>query len=235
LTKRLVRLFAQPDVHDALGNCEPVAVSPDEKDDLAKMVDISTEVLDAIQTPTLIVIDESGRAIVDDRLAVSGDEEFIDPKPLVEFLERYKPRLDAEVLLAVALQQAQQQNKRVFLKQTSAYSRDGRMMSKLLQDHALLFDSEYVIVSIDANRFAGGRAVMQRYRPRDGRLPWVAILDATGAVLITSDGPDGPIGFPTNGAGISYFMHMLESTVQRATPQQLQPVRQTLAQRVRRN
>ncbi len=235
LTKRLVRIFDHPDVHAALGNYESLAVSPDEKAALAKLVDVSQEALGKIRTPSLVVVDESGRALANEKFALSGDEEFIEPKPLIDFLEHHKPRFDAELMLAAALARASQENKRVFLKQTGAHNTRCRRMSEFIERHAVFFNAEYVIASIDAARFDNGRAVMRRYRPEGGSIPWVAILDANGNVLVTSDSPGGPIGFPADEGSIGYFMHMLGSTVQRSTPEQLQQIRQTLRQRARRN
>jgi hypothetical protein len=72
-------------------------------------------------------------------------------------------------------------------------------------------------------------------RSRGESIPWVAILDADGRVLVTSDSPAGPIGFPDDDADIGYMMHMLTSTVQRAAPEQLQQLREELQQRGQRN
>jgi hypothetical protein len=212
-----------------------VGVFPDQTESLAKILDIAPKTLGEIGMPSLVVVDETGRPLVDQEFSVSPDEEFLAPEPLVAFLEQHRMQFDAAILLAAALERAQRENKRVFLKQSGAYSQPSRAMSKFLEDHGALFDAEYVLVSIDAARCDNGAAVMARYRPEVGMLPWVAILDATGAVLITSDSPAGPIGFPRDEAQIGYFMHMLASTVQRSLPEQLQPLRAALGKNVRRN
>ena len=60
-----------------------------------------------------------------------------------------------------------------------------------------LLAQDYVSVTIDRHRFGHGQQVMRRVRTsNDGGIPWMAILDSTGKVLITSDGPKGNIGYP---------------------------------------
>ena len=53
----------------------------------------------------------------------------------------------------------------------------------------------------------------------EGGYPWIAILDADGKVLATSNKPDdgSNIGFPSEPDSIDHFMHMLKTTAQRMT------------------
>ncbi|WP_145249508.1 hypothetical protein [Aeoliella mucimassa] len=63
---------------------------------------------------------------------------------------------------------------------------------------------------------------------KHGGIPWMAILDADGTTLVTSDGPNGNIGYPSDQQGIDHFIEMLESTAQRLTPDELVTLRQAL-------
>ena len=50
-------------------------------------------------------------------------------------------------------------------------------------------------------------------RLRDGQssgIPWMAILDGEGKKLVTSDGPQGNIGYPALPEEIAYFVEMLK-------------------------
>ncbi len=73
-----------------------------------------------------------------------------------------------------------------------------------------------------------GQAVAQRIRESSGGIPWMAILDADGRKLTTSDGPQGNFGFPVQPPEIDHFIAMLESTAKRITTEQLAQVRSRL-------
>ena len=60
---------------------------------------------------------------------------------------------------------------------------------------------------------------MQRAKEVAGRLrddqsagiPWMSILDGDGKKLVTSDGPQGNIGYPAKPEEIAYFVEMLKN------------------------
>ncbi len=54
-----------------------------------------------------------------------------------------------------------------------------------------------------------GRKLVRRLRGGSGGIPWMVMLNADGEELITSDGPGGNIGFPTDSSKIDYFIEML--------------------------
>ena len=59
--------------------------------------------------------------------------------------------------------------------------------------------------------------------------PWIAILDADGKTLATSDIPEiGNIGYPSEPGEIDHFMGMLRKTVQRTSPAQLAAIERKL-------
>jgi hypothetical protein len=75
--------------------------------------------------------------------------------------------------------------------------------------HPALFAEDIIAVNIDTVEMEKGADVAMRLRGEDGGIPWSVILDADGNTLITSDGPEGNIGYPMNEAEIDYFMGML--------------------------
>jgi beta-lactamase regulating signal transducer with metallopeptidase domain/Leucine-rich repeat (LRR) protein len=232
LSNKLVQVFDQEEVSDAAGSYERVSVTPDDFEKLSELVSVSVADLEALKLPALVMVDDNGHVLLDQKFVLQGNESFVDPQAIIEFVLKHAPKLDAEAMLAAAFEHARRENKRVFLKHTGAYCGPCRTMSKFWEDHAAFFDSEYVPVTIDSTRFTNGRAVMHRYRPKFGLIPWVAILDADGKTLVTSDSPAGPVGFPSDGPGVGYFMHMLSQTVQRATPEQLKAIRTALEQQL---
>ena len=61
-----------------------------------------------------------------------------------------------------------------------------------------------------------GEEVAKRLRgSRSGGIPWMVILDADGAELVTSDGPGGNVGCPVTKQEARWFFSMLTSTRQR--------------------
>jgi hypothetical protein len=98
---------------------------------------------------------------------------------------------------------------------------------------APLFAKDWVDVMIDTDRMTGGKELMERLkRDRDGGLPWLVVLDAEGAELITSnvlvtgqDGserPAGNIGAPVQPEEIAHFLVMLQRTRQHLTDEELE-------------
>jgi hypothetical protein len=56
-----------------------------------------------------------------------------------------------------------------------------------------------------------GKEVAGRLRDsQGGGIPWMAILDGEGKKLVTSDGPQGNIGYPGTPAEIAWFLEMLK-------------------------
>jgi hypothetical protein len=62
------------------------------------------------------------------------------------------------------------------------------------------------------------RQVIGKFNPRrDLGVPWFAIAEPDGAVLVTSVGPSGNMGFPTSVEGKRLLKTMLERTARRLT------------------
>ena len=56
-----------------------------------------------------------------------------------------------------------------------------------------------------------GKEVADRLRDSQaGGIPWIAILDGEGKKLVTSDGPQGNIGYPAKPEEIAWFLEMLK-------------------------
>ncbi len=91
------------------------------------------------------------------------------------------------------------------------------MLEEFLDTNAGLFADDYLVLEIDVETMENGEATANRLRgERGGGIPWIAILDADGTELVTSDGPDGNIGCPVSEDECAYFVSMIETTIQRA-------------------
>jgi thiol-disulfide isomerase/thioredoxin len=130
---------------------------------------------------------------------------------------RTGPLVDAERLLAEALAQAKSENKRVLLHLGAPWCSWCKAFQEFLAQHANLFADDFVVLKIDVEAMEHGGEIAKRLRgERDGGIPWIVILDGDGTQLVTSDGPDGNIGFPVTEPECGHFRKMMESTMQHA-------------------
>jgi uncharacterized protein GlcG (DUF336 family) len=172
---------------------------------------------------------------VDGRLvgAVAGkdvaDETSENNRRLLEFLFRSAPPTpDAEKLLDEALAKAKRENKRVLVRQNAARCDPCESLSRYFDKQRPLLDKDYVCVKLD-ERYGNGHRALARVRDAwEGGVPWMAILDAEGKPLITSDSPHGNIGFPETAQEISYFAWMLRATARDLTEEDVQTLIQSL-------
>jgi beta-lactamase regulating signal transducer with metallopeptidase domain len=171
----------------------------------------------------LAVIDVDGRLVSAATGKEVSDESTQSSRRLLEFLFRHAaPTPDAAKLLDEALAQAKREHKRVLVRQNAARCDLCESLSRYLDKHKSLIEKEFVCVKLD-ERYRNGRHTLNRVRDAwEGGLPWMAILDADGKPLITSDSPRGNIGFPESPQEISYFAWMLRATARNLTEEELQ-------------
>ncbi len=93
---------------------------------------------------------------------------------------------------------------------------------------------DYVLLKIDTERHKSGAEVAMRIRGTDrGGIPWMAITDSKGEILVTGDRPTdkGPsnIGCPATEDEQAWFMTMIQRTTQHMSKQHLDAVQADLA------
>jgi hypothetical protein len=163
--------------------------------------------------------------------SIPREEKAIDRAAVLESLARHAPEpLDARKLLKEALTEAAASNRRVIVQETATWCGPCHMLARYFERHRSIWEKDYLWVRID-ERWIGCEEVIKRIREDHGGIPWLAIVDAEGNVLATSDGPDGNIGFPGEPAGIDHFVGMLKSTRQRLSDDDLAVLRQALESR----
>lgn len=59
----------------------------------------------------------------------------------------------------------------------------------------------------------------------------MAVLNATGETLVTSDGPKGNIGYPLKAPEIEFFLTMLDKTAERMTKEEKDEIRVALEEK----
>ncbi len=70
--------------------------------------------------------------------------------------------------------------------------------------------------------------------PENAGLPWMAILDAEGKTLATSDGPKGNIGCPVEPHEIEHFLAMIRKTAKNLSAGEIFSLDQALRETARK-
>jgi thiol:disulfide interchange protein len=182
--------------------------------------------------PFLTVLDGAGKSLANQETGALEAGQEHDPAKVAAFLNKYKAApLDAARQLDVALAQAKKDNKKVFLHLGAPWCGwCHRLEDFLARDNiAKVMALDYVDLKIDIDRMTGAKEVAKRFRPDDqGGIPWIAILDADGKSIVTSDGPGGNIGYPAKPEEIAHFVTMLNKTVRQITPAEIAMIEKEL-------
>ena len=170
--------------------------------------------------PVLVVADERGEPVAVKEASLLQKDGMLDLALVAKFLEDVAPKhLDANKLLADALAQAKKENKRVIVQETATWCGPCWKLSRFLDQHRDVWEKDYLWIKLD-HRWTGALDIAKRLRGgAKGGIPWTAILDESGKVLITSNDKEGAnIGFPgDDAASIDHFTAMLRATAQRLT------------------
>lgn len=186
--------------------------------------------LDPKALPVWRFCDASGEELLQASLPRLTSGDALDQTAILELLAQHAPEpLDARELLKTALADAARSNRRVIVQETAPWCGPCHLLAQYLERQRSIWEKDYIWVRVD-QRWQGSDEVMNRIKAgkRSG-IPWYAILDSSGKVLATSDGPDGNIGFPGAPASIDHFVAMFKSTMQRISEQELAALREGLA------
>lgn len=181
--------------------------------------------------PFLTVLDSDGKVLVNQETGALEKGKNHDPKKVKAFLEKWSaPVQNAEQVFADGVAQAKRESKRVFLHVGAPWCGWCRVLDRFLYENESLFAADFVNLKIDEDRMAEAKPLLKRLRPaKSSGIPWIAILDADGKTLITSDAPKtGNTGFPSAPEEISYFMDMLRKTSVHTSPEQLAAIERKL-------
>lgn len=220
-------------VREAFAHYVVLAVDPATAEQAAEMLSLEKEAeelaLPGADGVTLGVLHGDGRLVAQATEQQLGSKDGLDQEKLVAFLRQHVPELpDAEEILSEALRQATRENKRVLLQHSGAYCGPCVLLSRFLDEHRELIAKDYIYITID-ERFRSGSDVIRRFRQKDERgIPWMVILDGGGAPLITSDGPEGNIGYPGGSDGAKHFEEMLRTTAVRLSEPEIRSLLRAL-------
>lgn len=187
--------------------------------------------VEAKSVPYLVVLDAEGQVVCRQPTEPLEQADHHDPARVLDFLtEQQAPPVSAQAVLDAALARAAKDDKRVLLHFGAPWCGWCHRLEDFLAqpEIAALIGRDYIDLKIDTERFGGGQALLDRYCPRPGGIPWIAVLDAQGTALATSDGPQGNIGYPVETAEIGHFLGLLKATGRTLTPADLATIEAAL-------
>jgi hypothetical protein len=131
-----------------------------------------------------------------------------------EFINQHGPaQNDAEKKWNEAFAEASRSNRRVWARISQRYCGPCFRMARWLDDQKALLEKDYVMLKIDDVRDRNGAQVAERLtRGEHHGVPFHAIFDPNGELLIDSAGPLGNIGHPSGLEGKKHLRKMLVET-----------------------
>ncbi len=180
--------------------------------------------------PFLTVLDAGGQVLVNQNTSDLEDGPQHDSAKVKAFLEHWKTeRPSAETAWKAALEQARREDKRVLLYASAPWCGWCHRLGDLLAKLDPLLARDYVVQKIDTERMDHGAELIAQHRDdRSQGIPWLAIFESDGRLLITSDGPAGNIGYPAKDAEQAHFLAMLRATKRRLSDDELKTIAATL-------
>jgi len=139
------------------------------------------------------------------------------------FLKQHlPPTRDAMVMLTEARKEAKASGRRVWIVEGGPRCGPCFRIARWMEDHHAALEKDYVIVKVMDGLDDHASDVTDKLPIKNRGIPWHAITEPDGTILITSEGPLGNIGFPAGSIeGVRHFRRMLERTAQRLTPQEV--------------
>jgi protocatechuate 3,4-dioxygenase beta subunit len=232
--EQLYELWRRPDrrdVWEALVEYVPLAVNVDAADAETRAWAASSKLAWPEQGMTLAALDTQGKLLAQATEADLGAGGRLDAARLIDFARRHAPhKPDARKLLDEALARAKREGKHVLLDESAAYCPPCLTLSKYLEANRNLLEKDFVLVTLD-RRFGNGEQVMKSLRGDGVSTPWTVVLSADGKAVMTSDGPEGNIGYPSDGTSRDHWEKMLRAGAWRLTEEEVNKLTKAAAAR----
>jgi Thioredoxin-like len=166
----------------------------------------------------LVALDGERKAIATRRIATKSIAAAVAAGS--EFLKQYAPPTrNAPALLAEARDEARRSGRRVWVIRGGPRCGPCFRLARWIEDHHAALDRDYVIVKLMDGIDEHVAEAIAGLPIQDGDgIPWFAITEPDGTILAISRGPLGNIGFPTSLEDIRHFRQMLDRTVRKLTP-----------------
>jgi hypothetical protein len=188
--------------------------------------------LDQVGYPFLAVLDGDGKVVTRQKTDPLEEGDHHDPAKVKAFLDKWvAPKASAAKVLQDGLEKASASDKLVFLHFGSPTCGWCHRLEAFLarDDMATIFGREFVDIKVDLARMTGADEVLESYnRSKSGGVPWFVFLDPGGKALVTSDGPNGNIGYPFKPEEIEHFLAMLKKVARKIEPAQIESIEKAL-------
>jgi hypothetical protein len=127
-----------------------------------------------------------------------------------DFLSKFEPaHSSAAKAIKQAVEEAKRTNRSVLLQLGGLRCGPCYLFARWVDKHRAELEKDFVVLKLTNLHDQWEDAFREwSLKPSEG-IPWTAIFDANGKVIVTSDGPDGNIGFPSTREGVAYFRSML--------------------------
>lgn len=185
------------------------------------------------ESPRLVIFDLEETKLAD----VLSAKQFVhngkfDKLKMIDMLDEHRPEpLDAQKLLDDTLAQAKREGKHVLVQETATWCGPCWMLSRFLDKHRATWEKDIIWVKMD-HRWTGAIEIMTKMRAgAGGGVPWCAILDEDGKVVITSNrASDGNnFGFPSEEESRPHFKAMMQKAARRMTEKEIEAMTKDLA------
>jgi beta-lactamase regulating signal transducer with metallopeptidase domain len=171
-------------------------------------------ILDAAELVLIVAYDVVGQELGRIKLDTSSKaKEAESVKAYEQFLTKHKPPIeDAESKVDQALAEAKATNRRLWVVNSGTRCGPCRVLARWMDAQHTILEKAIVPVHFDSNLDLNAEKVLKRLNEPLGGIPWHAILDADGNVLINSEVEIlGNIGWPGKWPEtMSHFQKMIE-------------------------
>ncbi len=176
----------------------------------------------------LVVLDDDQKSIAAER--IKTDDMAAAVARGSDFLIRHAPpKHDALASLTAARKEAQASNRRVWIVYGGPRCGPCFRLARWLDDHRATLEKDYVVVKVMGGLDEHVAETIDALPRMEQSIPWYAITEPYGTVLVTSEGPLGNIGIPGTADGFRHFRQMLERTVQRLTSEDIERLIKSLS------
>lgn len=190
--------------------------------------------------PFLTILNADGQVIANQETGsleskIEGKTEH-DPISVLNFLsENQAPYLDAESLLATAINQARKQNKKVFVHFGAPWCFWCHRFEDWMADVEVtkIFAKDFVSIKIDVDRTLQGKVLHERLtKGKEGGIPWFAVLDSQGKTIADSYRMNGKnLGYPFTDQEIEVFTKLIKEVSKKIDAKDLGKLAKSLKSR----
>ena len=186
----------------------------------------------------LFIIDQDRSAVAEATLQSLTDESGeVDATLLTQFLEAHlSASVDAERRLADAMEAAADSGKPILVVQTEPHDSQSERMLEFVVEVRPLLERHFILFPVD-ERMSRGRELTNALReslteryvdPRQRRVPWTAVIDASGTRLAVAEINENTVGFPRIPEEIDVFLRTLREGAPGVSDADLKALREAL-------